>query len=71
MCIKCKRTLQDDDVAAMMPADGSALNDMDYLCNICSNRTSKLSKSSTGITNADEGFVKKNYFLKYLFFFVH
>ncbi len=38
-----------------MPTDGSSLNDMDYLCQICLNPGSKLVKSSTGITNVDEG----------------
>ncbi len=67
MCIKCKRILQDDDIASIMPTDGSSLNDMDYLCHICSNRTSKLIKSSTGITNADEGLRKTFVFLKICF----
>jgi hypothetical protein len=56
--MKCKRILQDDDIVSLMPTDGSTLNDMDYLCQICSNSGSKLVKSSSGITtssNADEG----------------
>ena len=38
-----------------MPADGSPLNDADYLCQRCSNPGSKLKKPTTGMTNADEG----------------
>lgn len=56
--MKCKRILQDDDIASLIPTDGSKLNDMDYLCQICTNPGSKLVKSSTGISsssNADEG----------------
>jgi hypothetical protein len=56
--MKCKRILQDDDIASLMPTDGSSLNDINYLCQICSSPASKLVKSSAGITsssNADEG----------------
>lgn len=55
VCLKCKRTLQDDDVAALMPIDGSPLNDLDYLCQRCTNPENKLKKSSTGTTNGEEG----------------
>lgn len=58
VCIKCKRTLQDDDVAFLMSSDNSPLNDMDYLCQTCSNSSNKLVKSSTGTassSNVDEG----------------
>ncbi len=58
ICIKCKRILQDDDIASLMPTDGSSLNDMDYLCQICSNSGSKLVKASAEITSSstiDEG----------------
>ncbi|CAF1377422.1 unnamed protein product [Adineta steineri] len=56
-CIKCKRILQDDDIASLMPSDGSTLNDMDYICQGCINPTNKLVKSSVGIissSNVDE-----------------
>ena len=55
VCSKCKRTLQDDDIASLMPADGSPLNDADYLCQRCSNPGSQLKKPTAGMTNADEG----------------
>lgn len=64
-CLKCKRVLQDDDITALIPTDGSILNDMDYLCQICSNSANKLvTKPLTGRTsssNADEGlyFIQK------------
>ena len=55
ICLKCKRTLQDDDIGALMSIDGSPLNDMDYLCQRCFNPENKFKKSSTGTTNGDEG----------------
>ena len=58
ICLKCKRILQDDDIASLLPSDGSPMNDLDYLCQACSKSTNKLVKSSIGIassSNADEG----------------
>jgi hypothetical protein len=51
-----------------MPSDGSALNDMNYLCQTCSNSTNKSIKSSLGTTsssNADEGL----FVFRYIFLF--
>ncbi|CAF4812358.1 unnamed protein product, partial [Rotaria socialis] len=57
ICLKCKRILQDDDIASLIPSDGSPMNDLDYLCQTCSKSKNKLVKSSIGTApslNADE-----------------
>jgi hypothetical protein len=49
-----------------MPSDGSLLNNMNYLCQTCSNPANKLIKSSVGTTsssNADEGLLLKYRFI--------
>ena len=42
VCFKCKHVLQDNDIAALMPADGSTLNELECVCQSCLNPEKKL-----------------------------
>jgi len=37
ICSKCKRILQDDDIASLLKSDDATLNDLDCLCQTCLN----------------------------------
>ncbi len=37
VCSKCKQILQDDDIASLLKSDDVSLNDLDCLCQTCSN----------------------------------
>ena len=54
-CSKCKRTLQNDDINALMK-NNSFFNDLDYLCQSCSNSSANQSVLRTmPSSNVDEG----------------
>ena len=55
MCSKCKRTLQNDDINALI-RNNSFFNDLDYLCQSCSNSSTNQSVLRTmSSSNVDEG----------------
>ncbi|CAF1025975.1 unnamed protein product [Rotaria sordida] len=37
VCTKCKRTLQDNDISSLLKSGDTSFNDLDCLCQICSN----------------------------------
>ena len=54
VCSKCKRTLQDEDVSALVKSDDASFNDLECLCQTCLN-PEKLSGKSTGLINGEKG----------------
>lgn len=57
-CVRCKKTLQNEDITALMTNDNVLANELDYFCQSCVNSTGKLIKQenrSVSSSNADEG----------------
>ncbi|CAF1580372.1 unnamed protein product [Rotaria sp. Silwood1] len=53
ICIKCKCTLQDNDITSLFKTNDILLNDLDYLCQTCSNQD-KLLNENILLTNTNE-----------------
>ncbi|CAF4143596.1 unnamed protein product [Rotaria sp. Silwood2] len=58
-CTKCKRTLQDDDISSLLKSGDGSLNDLDCLCQICSN-PDKSSNEKISLSNIDENKINNN-----------